>query len=370
MKVPLPTPISDMSSSRRTSRLPILADTWYGYHYKDLCEPFEPLLKENFPSWIISLAKGCGIARGWLFFMLAQKYPSILTSTAVPGANAFFLFEALFGARRKHVILIEFIPAVKANSRSVWKRSVYHVWVHIILKPALRKSFLTVHVLTNWDRSRYSEFFGIPEEHFVFIPWPKILKNDRFVEAQQSASSERLVVSSGREACDWDTLFKAAEGQDWRLRIICTRRDLPRVRRLNKNRIADVLCDIPRKDHEYEIQQATVYVLSLLEQERSSGHVRISDATRAGTPIVATAVKGIEGYIDDGETGLLVPPGNALLLRVAVNRLLSDATFRRALARNAFEQAAKFTREDYIERIGLLIRMAVNAGTDSKERCT
>ena len=106
---------------------------------------------------------------------------------------------------------------------------------------------------------------------------------------------------------------------------------------------------------------AAVYVLSLLERERSSGHVRISDVTRAGTPIVATAVKGIEGYIDHGETGLLVPPGDVLLLRAAVNRLLSNVPLRRTLARNAFDQAVKHTREDYMQQVDLLVRRAVQS---------
>jgi hypothetical protein len=48
-----------------------------------------------------------------------------------------------------------------------------------------------------------------------------------------------------------------------------------------------------------------------------------------------------------------------------VNRLLADAPYRRTLARNAFDQAANHTREDYIERIGLLIRRAVQGGSDA-----
>jgi hypothetical protein len=219
-------------------------------------------------------------------------------------------------------------------------------------------------VLTERERSHYGKLFEIPEERFVFIPWPKRLRNDRFVEALMPKSDERLIVSSGREACDWETLIKAAEGQDWHLRIICGRRDLPRVKRLNRNGVADVLCDITREEHESQVRRAVVYVLSLLERERSSGHVRIGDVTRAGTPIVATAVKGIEGYIDDGETGLLVPPGDVSLLRAAVNRLLTDAPYRRSLAKNAFDRAANNTREDYMEKIGVLIRRVVRTGSD------
>jgi glycosyltransferase involved in cell wall biosynthesis len=344
------------------SRLPILADaedTWYAYHYPDLCELFEPLVQKNFPAWIIWLMNRFAIARGWLFFLQAKKYPFALTTTTTRSAKAFFFFEALLGSPRKHLILLEFIQQENPNSPSFLSRAIYHLWLHWILKRALRKSLLTAHVLTERERSHYGELFEIPQERFVFNAWPKIRKNDRFPKEQTSASTERSVVCSGREACDWETVFKAAEGQNWRLRIICSSRDLQKVQHLNVNGLADVLCEIPREEHEREVKEAAVYVLSLLERERSSGHVRISDATRAGTAIVATAVKGIEGYIDDGKTGLLVPPGDAIRLRAAVNRLLADILYRRTLARNAFDQAANHTREHYMEKIDLIIRSAV-----------
>lgn len=349
------------------SRLPILADTWYAHHYSDLCEPFESLLQENFPAWVISLARRVGIVRGWLFFLIAQQHSLTLTSTQIRGAKAFFIFEALLGTARKRLILLEFIQPMKGRSRSILKRSMHYVWLYWILKRVLRRSLLIALVLTEWERSLYSEFFGIPEEHFVFIPWPKRRRNDRLVDALAPAAAERVVVSSGREACDWETLFQAAEGQDWSLRIICSRRDLSRVRRLNRNGIADVLCEIPRKHHQSQVKRAAVYVLSLFERQRSSGHVRISDATGAGIPIVATAVKGIEGYIDEGETGLLVPPGDVLLLRSAVNRLLADASYGQKLARNAFDRAANHTFEDYMAEIGVLIRRAVQRGTGTTD---
>jgi len=342
--------------------LPILADSWYAYKYPDVCEPFEVLLEENFPAWAIWLAGRFGIARGWLLFLAAKKRPFILTSPAIRGAKAFFFFEALLGAPRKHVILVEFIHAVKPKSRLILKRWLYYVWFHWVLKRALRKSLLTAHVLTEWERSHYGELFEIPEERFVFIPWPKRLRDDRLVETPTPASAERSVMSSGREACDWETLFKAAEGQDWRLRIICSRSELQRVRRLNRGGIAEVFYEIPLEDHQRQLETAAVYVLSLYEGERSSGHVRINNATRAGIPIVATSVKGIEGYIQDGNTGLLVPPGDTVRLRAAVNRLLADVKYRRVLARNAFDEAAKHTREDYMEKLGLFIRRAVPGG--------
>jgi glycosyltransferase involved in cell wall biosynthesis len=349
----------------RACQLTILADTadtWYAFKYPDLCESFESLLQEKFPAWVVSFAKRSGIFRGWLFFLVSKQYSFTLTTATSQAANAFLVFEALLGVPRKHLIVIEFISRAKADSRSLLKRSMYHIWVHWILKRALKKSLLTAQVLTEWERSHYGKLLQIPEERFVFIPFPKRRRNDRLVEARMPTSDERLVVSSGREACDWETLFKAAEGQDWRLKIICGHRDLQRVQRLNRKGIAEVLCEVSREEHQSQIQKATVYVLSLLERERSSGHVRISDSIRAGTPIVASAVKGIEGYIDDGETGLLVPPGDVFHLRAAVNRLLADAPYRQVLVQNAFDRAASYTYEDFVELIELFIKKST-AGT-------
>jgi glycosyltransferase involved in cell wall biosynthesis len=357
----------DMQSLPGMSHLPILADatdTWYAFHFPDMCDLFEPLVLKNFPSWVIWFTRRFALVRGWLFFLTARKYSFVLTTTVTKAAKAYLFFESVLGRPRKHLIFIEFIQQATPNSRSIFKCLVYHVWLNWILKRLLKKSLLIAHVLTEIERSQNSELFEIPKERFIFIPWPKRLRNDRWVEGPNGASAQLNVVSSGREACDWQTIFKAAEGQAWHLTIICSREDLPKVRHLNSNGRANVLFEISMEDHEREIKKADVYVLSLLERERSSGHCRIMDVTRAGIPVVATAVKGIEGYIDNGETGLLVPPGDALLLRKSVNRLLADASYRRALAKNAFDRAASHTREDYMEKIKRLVRDAVREVKD------
>ncbi len=51
-----------------------------------------------------------------------------------------------------------------------------------------------------------------------------------------------------------------------------------------------------------------------------------------GTPLVATAVGGLPEMIDDGRTGVLVPPRRADLLAQAISALLMDPTRRSRLA--------------------------------------
>ena len=71
------------------------------------------------------------------------------------------------------------------------------------------------------------------------------------------------------------------------------------------------------------------------------------EAMAHGRPVVATAVGGLVDAIDDGETGLLVPPRDVVALRAAVERLLADAELRgrlgtaaRAAAGERFSAAA------------------------------
>ena len=56
------------------------------------------------------------------------------------------------------------------------------------------------------------------------------------------------------------------------------------------------------------------------------------EAMLAGTPVVAADVGSVAEAVLDGETGLLVPPGDPAALATAVRRLLADETLRSRLA--------------------------------------
>jgi glycosyltransferase involved in cell wall biosynthesis len=69
----------------------------------------------------------------------------------------------------------------------------------------------------------------------------------------------------------------------------------------------------------------------------------VLEALACGTPIVATAVGGIPEQVDDGETGLLAPVGDAAALADAVGRLLDNDEQRMAFGK----QAASAARERF-----------------------
>ena len=82
----------------------------------------------------------------------------------------------------------------------------------------------------------------------------------------------------------------------------------------------------------------------------------LAEAMAAGTPVVATRVDGLADTVDDGRTGLLVPPGRPDLLAAAVLEVLSRRDEMGAAAR---AWAQRFSADAYADRVeGLLAPLA------------
>lgn len=73
------------------------------------------------------------------------------------------------------------------------------------------------------------------------------------------------------------------------------------------------------------------------------------EALAAGTPIVATAVRGLRELLTDGVDALLVPPGDADALASALRRVLEDGELARRLREGARRTAAAHSEEAMVE---------------------
>lgn len=67
----------------------------------------------------------------------------------------------------------------------------------------------------------------------------------------------------------------------------------------------------------------------------------VMEAMAAGLPVVATDVGGTPEVVEDGTTGLLVPPADPATLAQAITCLLEDADLRLAMGRAGYERAVK-----------------------------
>jgi glycosyltransferase involved in cell wall biosynthesis len=69
----------------------------------------------------------------------------------------------------------------------------------------------------------------------------------------------------------------------------------------------------------------------------------VIEAMAGGTPVIASRTGGIPEIVVDGESGILVPPGDPLALRQAIERLLQDADLRERMGQAAKRRAAHFS---------------------------
>ena len=103
------------------------------------------------------------------------------------------------------------------------------------------------------------------------------------------------------------------------------------------------------------VPHAAVYILALEEAGASSGQIRVHDAVRSGTPLVAADVRGLTDYVRKDETALVFSPGDARAAREAVNRILDDRSLAERLREAAFAFGRTRTREEYLKTILELI---------------
>lgn len=79
----------------------------------------------------------------------------------------------------------------------------------------------------------------------------------------------------------------------------------------------------------------------------------VLEAAAAGVPSVATRIYGLTDAVEDGVSGLLVPPARVPELAEALQRLLDDGELREAMATAARVRALqRFSRERIVEGLG------------------
>jgi len=82
----------------------------------------------------------------------------------------------------------------------------------------------------------------------------------------------------------------------------------------------------------------------------------ITEAFRAGTPVIASRIGGIPELVKDGYNGFLFEPGNVKELKEKLEYLINNSTKLKKLARNAFEYVKKYDINEYIKKLIKLIR--------------
>jgi glycosyltransferase involved in cell wall biosynthesis len=89
-------------------------------------------------------------------------------------------------------------------------------------------------------------------------------------------------------------------------------------------------------------EQLADFDLLVAPSRREALSLTLIEAAAAGVPVVASRIGGVPEVVLDGETGILVPPEDAVSLAAAIDSLITDPALRVRLG-----QAARRCYEDH-----------------------
>jgi glycosyltransferase involved in cell wall biosynthesis len=148
-----------------------------------------------------------------------------------------------------------------------------------------------------------------------------------------------------------DVLIEAAD-PSWDV-VICGRaydaRYLADLRTLAQGKRVTFLLSASDEELDQQYTRAAVVVVPSVGRDRYGGTTRVPEllglvaleAAAHGVPVVASAIASLPEIVEDGETGLLVPPWDVGALRQAIGSLLKDPVRRAALSGRARQRVVE-----------------------------
>ncbi|MCC7123607.1 MAG: glycosyltransferase family 4 protein [Acidobacteria bacterium] len=181
------------------------------------------------------------------------------------------------------------------------------------------------------------------------------------------------ICAVGAEMRDFPTLFAALEGTPLRCHVAADVVRVPGRWRLLKDRRVRIetlqttpnpRVTVGRKDlaglRELYARSRFV-VVPLLPSRSDNGVTVVLEAMAMGKAVICTRTEGQVDVIEDGVTGLLVPPGDPAALRDAMLALWNDPERARAMgARGRALVEARHTLEQFCDNVGLILDAAMS----------
>ena len=279
---------------------------------------------------------------------LCGEYDVVITAN-IKTAQMFGFFRTLFRREKpRHIILELMLDEARNDFR--WK-------LKNILQRFCFSSVDVIFVSAKREIAIYAQRLGLPEDRIQFLPFHTNVVEPRMVE-----NTGDYVLSAGRTGRDYFTLAAAVEGLATKVVVVSDRHHLENVH-FPPN--VKVFCNISYEKYLELLYGCKFAIVPLKKLVKSTGQVVFLEAMALGKPVIATCTTGTEDYIEDGKTGLLVPPENVPSLRQAIECLINDPVLHSAMAKRALEIIKrKHTFEVYTQTI-LDVARQITTKTDA-----
>jgi glycosyltransferase involved in cell wall biosynthesis len=209
------------------------------------------------------------------------------------------------------------------------------------------------------ERKAYSEWLGVPIERFEFVSMQSpIHPITEFEDTEQP-----FIVSVGSAHRDYPLLFEAVHKLGFRTIVISGPRAL---QGLTVPSSVETPFGLQKPEIISLLQRARLVVLPMVEEGLVAGTVSIVEALGLGCPLIASNRQGVDDYIQEGQTGLLVKPRALEPLTEAIDRLWHDDQLRDRLRKQSRQYAIQhLTDEAAGASLGRILNQVTEESSES-----
>jgi glycosyltransferase involved in cell wall biosynthesis len=209
--------------------------------------------------------------------------------------------------------------------------NLYTGYKHCLAKASLRSIDRFV-VHNTVEREAYSQWLNLPIERFEFVP----LQTQTYPITESEETEAPFVLSVGSAFRDYPLLFAAVQRLGLRTIVVSGSRTLEGM---EIPTVVETPFGVKKPEIISLLQRARLVVLPLVEDGLVAGTTALVEALGMGCPLIVSDRRGIEDYIQDGETGLLVKPHSLEELTAAIDRLWQDQALRDRLRKQSRQYA-------------------------------
>ena len=195
--------------------------------------------------------------------------------------------------------------------------------------------------------------YGMPPDRVVATGFG--VDADFFRPVPMIASARPCVVSAGTASRDYRTLVEAVRGLDVDVRIAADSTWYREELNIAPDALPDNVSIFSAGGYEQLrvlYAEATFVVVPLLDVRHACGYAVIAEAMAMGKAVITTRNGAPSDLVNDGTTGLYVPPNDVPAMRAAVDRLAGDPALASRMGRAARQAVEReFNLEAYVGRL-------------------
>jgi glycosyltransferase involved in cell wall biosynthesis len=292
---------------------------------------------------------GLNLVLAYACWKIRKGCQAIVTDGEQIGLPLAALLKFTPGARPRHLMIVHVISEPKKTAFLDW------LGVHSAID-----SFITY---SRWQQRFIEERWKLGPSRVLWTPF--MVDHEFFApkRVKPISSARRQICAVGLERRDYETLLRAVEGLDVHVVIAAAS---PWAKRAEGVATRTIPANVTvQKFTQYELRQlyadSSFMVMPLENVKFQAGVTAILECLAMGKAVICSRVPGQTDVVSEGDNGRYVPPGDPVILRTEIERLLSQPEEAGRLGANGRKLVeGEMSLDLYVERLTGFLREALS----------